>query len=464
MVLRIGFGVNPVVLCYHTPHVLSAVGLAASLALYSSQTSPAFGNRIVSLSKVGLPLFISLVGSYLLQRKLPTYCEELFVHSMQKNGAWVLNLSTTSAWLIPYLAHAGVDLNMRDRHGDTLLNFAAAAKAIDLVEALLFYGANPGVSNSAGKTALELAFDEDCPQIVELLLRAGASFQSSFAEDIFHWAVARGFHTLASFFLDEGRVDIDCRDSEGDTPLLSALVMGQEEVARSLIEAGANLTATNSDEMPLTLAVKNGHEGIAQIIVAAMSESDKLIELQWELIHGHIEVIKFLVTMGNVDLEVPDPRGNTLLIHCAAHNYEEGVRSLIVVGANLNAQNHSGHTALYCALACGHKQIVIQLLEAGATLVGIDKEMLFFWAVINDQLEIVRRLAREGDVNVDAFDSAGYTPLMIAALNDSEVVVRALHHAGADHTIRGKWGTAAEIAERSHSTVAARVLRSLTKV
>ncbi|MGQ0699199.1 MAG: ankyrin repeat domain-containing protein [Panacagrimonas sp.] len=81
---------------------------------------------------------------------------------------------------------------------------------------------------------------------------------------------------------------------------------------------------------------------------------------------NHIECAKVLLDRG-ADPNRADPAGWTPLIHATYFNASpEFIDLLVAKGANVNAQNTRGVTALYLAAAGGHEAYVVQLLALGA--------------------------------------------------------------------------------------------------
>ncbi|PWY75952.1 ankyrin [Aspergillus eucalypticola CBS 122712] len=115
----------------------------------------------------------------------------------------------------------------------------------------------------------------DC---VRRLLRAGVSptFQPKICcvGGPIHVAARRGYADLVRMFIELG-VDPNARKSRDDfcyenTPLLSAISDGHEEVVRVLIEHGAELEYTaeyKSYEQPLSEATSRGHYGIVKLLL-----------------------------------------------------------------------------------------------------------------------------------------------------------------------------------------------------
>jgi ankyrin repeat protein len=81
-------------------------------------------------------------------------------------------------------------------------------------------------------------------------------------------------------WMDAERVDIMTRDTSGDTPLHAALWMGDDEAARALVDAGADVTALGDmSETPLHVTVAQGNAAIAKHLLAHGASWDVVSEL-----------------------------------------------------------------------------------------------------------------------------------------------------------------------------------------
>ena len=81
---------------------------------------------------------------------------------------------------------------------------------------------------------------------------------------------------------------------------------------------------------------------------------------------GKPDVVKALLSGGNVDVNVTDAQGNTPLIEAARFGHDSVARALVEHGAKLDAKNKDGDTALMLAVKNGHDDVVRVLKEAGA--------------------------------------------------------------------------------------------------
>lgn len=140
---------------------------------------------------------------------------------------------------------------------------------------------------------------------------------------------------------------------------------------------------------------------------------------------------------GGADVNAPQGDGMTAL-HWAARHSDEGLTSfLLEAGADVAAQTRIGaYTPLHLASEAGAGPVVERLLGAGASpdqsTVGVGGATPLHFAAAAGSLHAVEALLRHG-ASVDARDHAwGQTPLIFAASEGRVEVVRALLEAGAD--------------------------------
>lgn len=170
-------------------------------------------------------------------------------------------------------------------------------------------------------------------------------------------------------------------------------------------------------------------------------------------------------------LDDRDFEENTILIREAAKGNVEAVTSLVTSGANPNAQNIYGYTALLTALANGFTQIAQILLDYGAsvhisTLEGLsalhlatihcnetmlekllqcgaflgvqdeEGDTLYHWAVREGKQDILSFLISKTTSFLDSQNEDGETPLHFAAAFGDEGIVEILLNNGATPDIK----------------------------
>jgi ankyrin repeat protein len=80
---------------------------------------------------------------------------------------------------------------------------------------------------------------------------------------------------------------------------------------------------------------------------------------------GHLNSVKKLLEAG-ADVNAKDDYGDTALIGASKNGHTQIVKELIKEGADASAKNDNGYTALTLASMWGHIKVVRELLKAGA--------------------------------------------------------------------------------------------------
>ena len=197
---------------------------------------------------------------------------------------------------------AGMNPNVQDSDGRTVLISAAARGDLDTVNALLNRGADPNVRDKQGYTALShavqamyekvvdallnrpdldpnarglnnrpvlLAFvwREDKPRVEKLLARgADVSAQDADGDTALHGAAKSGNVELLQILLDKG-ANPNAKNKQGGTPLMWAAVFGHSDAARLLLSRGADSSLKDNDGITAAgWAVRNKREGVASVL------------------------------------------------------------------------------------------------------------------------------------------------------------------------------------------------------
>lgn len=182
-----------------------------------------------------------------------------------RSGDGLSPVMTALYWGRPAVAEAlvaaGVPLDFHE---------AAAAGQLEAVEARLESGVSIETLSVDGHTALGLAAFFGREAIVRLLLARGASANSASTGALrttpLIAALAGPRPELARLLVEAG-ADVNARGNGGFTPLHQVAQNGQPELAALLLERGADPDAAADDgKTPLDLALDGGHGAVAAVL------------------------------------------------------------------------------------------------------------------------------------------------------------------------------------------------------
>lgn len=174
-------------------------------------------------------------------------------------------------------------------------------------------------------------------------------------------------------------------------------------------------------------------------------------------VHGYVEGVKFLLDRG-ADTEAEGEWyafgvfawGTITALHCASANgHLEIVRLLLENGANVNAPDR--HTALGLAVKHGYREIVHLLLENGAdtnVIQDYGSGTVLQLASCRGDIEIVHFLLEKG-ADVNTTSNRKYSTLQQASRDGYHAIVRLLLEKGADINIDGVYGSALHLASKN---------------
>jgi uncharacterized protein len=221
---------------------------------------------------------------------------------------------------------------------------------------------------------------------------------------------------------DEKLNDIETRGKWGATRLMLAAFEGDVARAKQLIAYGANVNAFDSDKIsPLLYAL-----GRIKPLKEVPSEKVLFNPIYGHRIHlspGQKQIARMLIDAG-ANANAMDDTGHTPLSLASLSDDTAVVRDLLKSGAQVNlyvtADHHTKHdTALMNAALVGNDKVVSLLIDAGADVnarrVGRSPyETALTCALHNGQVASAKILISHG-ANVHFVDEDGYTTPMIAA-------------------------------------------------
>jgi len=211
----------------------------------------------------------------------------------------------------------GVDVNTKDKYGQTPLHIAVGRENIEIVKFLVSEGkANVNVKEVDGKTPLHLAATyNDNIEVVKFLIDNGADVnaKNNGGYTPLHSAVGGKNVELVRYLVLEGKADVEARDGHGGTPLHTAVRNGQSsEIIKFLVsEVKANVNAKDEDSSTPLHSV-------------AMKQN--------------IEFAKILISSGRADVNAKDKRNLTPLGFAVHNNNTELINIFNNAGTNENTK------------------------------------------------------------------------------------------------------------------------------
>ena len=209
-------------------------------------------------------------------------------------------------------------------------------------------------------------------------------------------AAMKGDMATVRSLLEES-VDVNASQGDGTTALHWAAHRNDVDMARLVLEAGADVAAkTRLGEMtPLFMAAKSGNAAIVELLIEAGADAN------------------------SVNTEI----GTTSLMLAAASGSVDAVNTLLDAGAEVDRKDiNQGQTALMFAAAPGRVDVIKLLAERGADLNA------------TSLVPTPRKTEGAGGPRWRSGDLAlgGMTPLQFAARDGRKAALEALLDAGAD--------------------------------
>jgi len=159
---------------------------------------------------------------------------------------------------------------------------------------------------------------------------------------------------------------------------------------------------------------------------------------------NNIDEVHRLIKQG-ADVEALNELGATALINASQFGYTKIVKLLLENGANCNAATRRRTTSLHVSANHGHIDIVKMLIDKHTDVNATDATGAtpLLYAVQSGKLEIVKIFMGIKGIDLNRSNENGVTPLIIASAKGHSEIVKALLSAGADVTLKDWNGSTA---------------------
>ncbi|RVW91697.1 Ankyrin-2 [Vitis vinifera] len=253
----------------------------------------------------------------------------------------------------------GCQVDARTETGDTALMVAAKADQADCFLELIIAGADLGLINNNGDSAVQLAkkslFRSSTADIFRRAIITGTKICSSNLEvfSLLHFLTGIGNTVLLQMILQQLGEGISTHDGLGLTPILVALKAGHTEAFRLLIMAGADIRVKSKDGQTVVSVLQHR---------AYSDDRNRFEEILLDAMLAHVltgysefKALHFAARMGN----------------------SSALLQLLKMGFPINSLDENGYSPLMLAAKEGHADACKLLLQRGADcgIVSCEGEM-----------------------------------------------------------------------------------------
>lgn len=273
--------------------------------------------------------------------------------------------------LVQRFLASNVDLEQKDRDGNTALALAAAAGHVAVIDGLVGAGANVNSTNAKGDSPLLMAAAKGKLEAASHLISAKADLKAKniSGASVLDITVAACSNPLLDVLIKAGEVQKQTANS--DRLLLQAAAHCDASITAALLRGGVNINASNDrGQSAAWIAADSGNAGALRLLVDAGANLDSAdtsgdTPLMRALARGGSDAAAALLPKTSAAV-VQNASGNTPLMLAAKSNMKDAVAALLKAKAPLNARNANGYSALMIAAQEGHAEIAKLLIDAGA--------------------------------------------------------------------------------------------------
>ena len=358
---------------------------------------------------------------------------------------------------------------MQDEDGQTALYAACIGDHREIIKRLIDFGYDVNHQDKEGKTPLHITFENHAPELAQILItefKANTEIRDKQNWTPLHTAIDRGYsyyscefsqrflhqdvdnevswiqlHAASfnenkqdvQFLLDSG-TDVNHVSSAGHTPLHIAVTKSNIDLVALLLDHNVNINSVTTDgKTPLHIAVDKVDEDIIQKLLSQSADPRLKDALGNTSLHLAVQVkqetrSKFVKKGVSYTISYP-----TSYRKCSVQTVE----AIIEHGADVNAMNNRGQTALWFACVDGQDSVVKIRLDREAEPNIADKHQdSCLHAAIHGRCstETIQKIVDHG-AHVNAVNKDGATPLLLACSAAHEGAVRLLLKVKADTNI-----------------------------
>lgn len=238
-------------------------------------------------------------------------------------------------------------------------------------------------------------------------------------------------------------LDVNARDENGNTALAMAITEKRFDLARKLVEAGAEVNTTRGDHTSiLALAIIVADRSMVEFLLAKGADANRAdgydftTPLMVAARRGSVELTELLLDRG-AKVEGRSKEGRGAMEWAVRGGSPEVITLLARRGADANAINDDGNTPLMAAARSGNAATVAALIAAGADVNATNQDgwtplgvTVFGQAQDGDYPAVAQALLAAG-ARINARTELGDTPVSQAAKAGRGDLLKVFAEAGA---------------------------------
>jgi uncharacterized protein len=323
--------------------------------------------------------------------------------------------------------------------GTTPLHLAVRNDDLAEAQRLIRGGANPSAANRYGITPLSLAATNGNARMIDMLLKAGADPKAELpgGQTLLMTAARTGSAEAVTLFLERGGDPNAVESTNEETALMWAAAENHPEAAKALIAAGAGVNARSKKLEYKT--DRFGLEGVLTILPRGY-----WTPLMYAAREGAAGVARVLADAG-ADLNATDPDGTTALILAIINGHYDTAGVLVDKGADPNIADSAGMAPLYAAVDMNTLAEVFgrPRRRSADQLSALDVMRKLIDHGANPNAQLKTATLYRAHTPGERILGEGATPLMRAARNGDVAGMRLLLEKGANPSIEQKNRTTA---------------------
>lgn len=377
------------------------------------------------------------------------------INKFDDNGLTPLHIAVDNNYIeiLRLLIHKGADINrtkgiphFTDVSCDsTPMHLAIKNGHLEVIKILIQSGANLNIQNAMGETPFMQAVIKDKKEIVDLLLLENQNIDPMSENNQkylpLHFAAKYNLVSLMQTLLNKPQNNINALNKRNKTALQIAIKYEHIDIVTMLLEANADIPKHDDNCLPVHFAAKYNIVNLMQKFIEQEAFNpnslnlEQMTPLHLAVICNHEQITEMLL-MAHANPNLEDVHGTTPIMYAVINNNPFICCSLINFNAEINQVTSLNLSAV--SLARHLEQYAMSSMLETAHELKQEEQIIMplHIAAQTGYVEFMQKLFARGNINLDALDQQGQTPLLIAVCNNDFDICEMLIDGGANINIK----------------------------